>query len=87
MTDEEFAHLDAMARITRARVDVMERALAIFMANANRPIAEVLEDQFRLHIERGISSRSPAEAEKLHLADEAAVRFADLLAQALAKPR
>lgn len=76
MTEEDFARLDAMARITRARVDVMERALAIFMANTDRPLTEIMESQYRA-----------AEGGTLNLGDEAAVRFADLLAQALARPR
>ena len=87
MDAEKLAELDAMARITRARMDVIERALATFMANSDRDLAELIEDQFRHYIERGISSDDPAEAEKLHLADQAALRFADLLAQAMARPR
>lgn len=87
MTDEEFARLDAMARITRARMDVIERTLAAFMASADRPLAMALEDMLRTHIEHGVTSQDEGVAERLRLSDEAAVRFADVLAQALARKR
>jgi galactokinase/mevalonate kinase-like predicted kinase len=87
MDDELFEQYAEMNWVNRARLDVLERAVAIFMANTNRRVAEVIEDQFRGYIEKGITSADPAEAEKLRLADEAAVRFADVLAQALAKRR
>lgn len=87
MTEEDLRRLEAMAKITRARMDVLERAVAIFMANSNRAVAEAIEDTFRGHIERGITHPDPIEAEKLQLADEAAVRFSDIVAQALARPR
>lgn len=87
MDEEDFERTRAMAFITRARMDVLERAVAMFMANADRRLAEAIEDQFRAYIEHGITHSDPAEAQKLRAADEAAVRFADVLAQALAKPR
>lgn len=88
MVDEEdFETLTEIALTNRARLDVLERAVAIFMAKANRPLAEVVEDQFRSYIEKGVTADDPGAADKLRRADAAAVRFADVLAQALAKPR
>ena len=87
MNQDSFDRINAMALINRARLDVLERAVAIFMATAHRQTAEAIEDQFRRYIELGVTSLDSTEAQKMHLADEAAVRFADVLAQALARPR
>lgn len=87
MTDQELNALAEIALTNRARLDVLERAIAIFMAHTNRPLAEIIEDQFRGFIERGITSNDTGEADKLARADAAAVRFSDIVAQALAKQR
>lgn len=87
MDEKQFRDYAELNWVNRARLDVLERAVAIFMANADRAVAEAIEDQFRGYIELGVTSSDPAEAQKRMLADQAAVRFADVLAQALAKPR
>lgn len=84
MSDDHPAAID---EINRARLDVLERTLALFMVAISRPAAEVIEDQLRSYIEHGVTSPDQATARKLRLADEAAVRFADIIAQVLATPR
>jgi len=87
MNERDFELLAEKSLVNQARLDVLERAVAIFMAYSDRDVAMAIEDQFRGYIERGVTASNPAEADKLRRADEAAVRFADVLAQSLAKPR
>jgi len=75
----------AWLHIHRARLNVLERAVAMFMVKTNEPVAIALEDWLRSYNEHGVTSSDPEKAEELRQADLAAVRFADVLAVQLSR--
>lgn len=87
MNEEQFGKLEAMAWITRARMDVLERIIVDFLLVKHPEMAVVLEDFLR-HAHEHVAppeGDDPMLHDKHRLANEAAVRLSDLLAQGLAK--
>lgn len=89
MTEEERLRLESMAKITRARVDVLEQALAYFMVGLSREGAMAVEDRMRSLGEAGLlSAPITSDLEATHqqrLTDEAAIRFSEVIAKTLAQ--
>lgn len=67
----------------RARIDVLERVVTIFMAHADPAATALMEVLCRNYVELYVTSDDPATAGRLERADMAAVKLADLLREAL----
>lgn len=87
MDDSELDQLRVMSWINRARLDVLERIIVDYLLFTSRDLAMALEETLRHVHERGDPPPidDPVEMKKHQLANEAAVRLADLLAQGLSK--
>lgn len=85
MSEDDESALIEMLLVQRARLDVLERVVADFIATANLPLAKALEDQLRSYNEHGLTSPDEARADRLRRADMAAILLADVFAQVLVK--
>lgn len=87
MDKEELESLRAMAWITRARMDVLEKVIVDYLTFTNRDLAMALEDNLRHAHERVAPppGDDPVQLKKHELANEAAVRLSDLLARGLSQ--
>lgn len=87
MDEEELDQLRAMAWITRARMDVLERIVVDYLLFTDRDLAMALEDNLRHAHERmkPPPADDPEQTRKQQLANEAAVRLSDLFARGLAQ--
>lgn len=79
-----------LGRVTRARMDVLERTFCAFLARSAPALAVEYEDALRHAHETDpgpIGDPTPHAVERQHLANDAALRLADVLAQSIAQMR
>ncbi|MES3028482.1 MAG: hypothetical protein V4820_11590 [Pseudomonadota bacterium] len=87
MNDEEFERLLELVYDQQARIDVLERALSIFMLGSSPDAALVVENWLREYNENRATSANPATADRMRRADLAAIRFSDVIAATLGEVR